>query len=111
MCVHVYMLVQTCLFSSVCEMVTNMMTGWRDDHGPTNVGAMVKIEYVLQVEEILNFKGEQNCIVGSKVTAILLDWYIWPIGGFASGRWLSCLVFYFTPLDLAEGINDFGGRA
>ena len=32
----------TCLVLSVCKMVSNLLTGWRKDHGPTNVGAMVK---------------------------------------------------------------------
>ena len=45
MFVHVYILVQICLFSSVRETVSHLMTGWRDDHGPTNVGAIVKIIY------------------------------------------------------------------
>ena len=32
-------------------------------------------------KEILNLKGHQNCITGSKVTAILLNAWILPIGG------------------------------
>ena len=31
--------------------------------------------------EILNPEGHPNCITGSKVTAILLNWWILPIGG------------------------------
>ena len=41
--------------------------------------------------EILNLKGHQNRITGSRVTAILLNWWISPIGqsGEAS-RWRVC---------------------
>ena len=31
--------------------------------------------------EILDLEGHQNCITGSKVTAILLNWWIFSIGG------------------------------
>ena len=40
-----------------------------------------KIDYVTTSEEILNQEGHQNCITGSKVTAILLNGWILPIGG------------------------------
>ena len=33
----------TCLFLSVQLDVSHLATGWPHDHGPTNVGAMVKI--------------------------------------------------------------------
>ena len=36
-----------------------------------------KIDYVA----ILNIEGHQNCITGSRVTAILLNEWILPIGG------------------------------
>ena len=35
---------------------------------------------------ILNLKGYQNFIIGSKVTAILLSGWILPIGGVALAR-------------------------
>ena len=38
--------------------------------------------------DILNLKGNQNCIISSKVTDILLNGRILPIGGIALG-WLS----------------------
>ena len=40
-----------------------------------------KIDYVSKFQEILNFKGHQNRITGSRVTAILLNWWILPIAG------------------------------
>ena len=36
--------------------------------------------------QILNLEGHPNCISGSKVMAILLNQWIFPIGGVASGR-------------------------
>ena len=49
--------------------------------------------------KILNYKKNQNCIIGSKVTAILLNGWVLPIGGVASGKvWVCSLrrrpVFY-----------------
>ena len=35
--------------------------------------------------EIINLKGNPNCMIGSKVTRILLDGGIFPVGGVASG--------------------------
>ena len=50
-----------------------------------------KIYYITIFEEILNLKGHQNCTTGSRVTAILLNAWIFPIGqsGGAS-RWRVC---------------------
>ena len=47
-----------------------------------------KRDYVTIFLEILNLKGHPNCITGSKVTAILLNGWIWPIGGASSVRGL-----------------------
>ena len=33
-----------------------------------------KIDIDVQVQEILNHEGFQNCIIGSKVKAALMDW-------------------------------------
>ena len=44
------------------------------------------IYYVTQASEIPYFKGYQNCINSSKVTAILKDAWILPIGGVAPAR-------------------------
>ena len=40
-----------------------------------------KIDYTIFLREILNLEEHQNCKTGSKVTAILLNRWIMPIGG------------------------------
>ena len=45
---------------------------------------------VSQVWEILNLKGNRDCIIGSKVTAMLLEGWSLPLGGVASGRVCAC---------------------
>ena len=40
-----------------------------------------KVDYVMTFKEILNPEGHPNRITGSKVTAILLNGLILPIGG------------------------------
>ena len=45
-----------------------------------------KIDYILILMKILNPEGHPNRITGSKVTAILLNGWILPIGGASSGR-------------------------
>ena len=40
-----------------------------------------KIDYVNFLKEILNLKGHLICITGSRVTVILLNGWILPIGG------------------------------
>ena len=47
---------------------------------PHHNGFSNKIDYVTMFKEILNLEGHSNCITGSKVTAILLNWWILPIG-------------------------------
>ena len=42
------------------------------------------------IKNFLNPEGHQNCITGSKVTAILVEGYILPIGGVALGRVCLC---------------------
>ena len=49
-----------------------------------------KIDYVAHVQDILNLKGNLNCISSSKVTVILLEGEFLPIGGVASGRVCAC---------------------
>ena len=49
-----------------------------------------KIDYVIVITNFLNPKRHQNLISGSKVTAILLKGWIWPVGGVASGRVCAC---------------------
>ena len=43
-----------------------------------------KIDNVKIFQEILNPKGHPNCITGSKITAIVLNGWILPIGGASS---------------------------
>ena len=40
-----------------------------------------KIDKVTILWEILNCKGQPNCITGSRVTAVLLNGWILPFGG------------------------------
>ena len=40
-----------------------------------------KLDYVIVIKTFLNPEGHQNRISGSKVTAILLEGWILPIGG------------------------------
>ena len=44
------------------------------------------IDYVTHVKSFQNLKGHKNRMIGSKVTAILLNRWIWPIGRFEAGR-------------------------
>ena len=43
-----------------------------------NGGSSHKIDYITIVQENLNHEGHQNCITGSRVTAILLNGLIFP---------------------------------
>ena len=43
-----------------------------------------KIDYVIVIKTFLNPEGHQNCISGSKVSAILLKGWSLPIGGASS---------------------------
>ena len=47
-----------------------------------------KIDYVIVIKSFLNLKGHQNPISGSKVTAILLKGWIWPVGEASAGEGL-----------------------
>ena len=49
-----------------------------------------KIDNMTIFKEILNSEGHPNRNTGSKVTAILLNWWILPIGGASSGRVCAC---------------------
>ena len=48
------------------------------------------INYFTIFKEILNPEGHPNRITGSKVTAILLNGWILPIGGASSGSVCAC---------------------
>ena len=58
-----------------------------------------KIDFILIFKEILNLEGHQDRIIGSRVTAILLNDWIFPIGqcGEAS-RCLPLLVFLYPKI-------------
>ena len=45
-----------------------------------------KTNYIEILPEILNLEGHINRCIGSKVTAILLNWWFLPTCGVASGR-------------------------
>ena len=47
---------------------------------------LVKTNYIDSFSEILDLEGHLNRCIDSKVTAILLNWWILPTGGVASGR-------------------------
>ena len=49
-----------------------------------------KIDHVTILKEILNPERHPNRITGSKVTVILLNEWILPIGGASSGRVCAC---------------------
>ena len=49
-----------------------------------------KIDYVIMIMNFLNPEEHQNPFSGSKVTAILLRGWIWPIGGVSAGEGLPC---------------------
>ena len=48
-----------------------------------------KINYIAHFLRILNLKGHHNCIIGSRVTKVLLNGWILPIGGASAleGLW------------------------
>ena len=48
-----------------------------------------KIDYVIVIKSLLDTEGHQNPISGSKVTAILLKGWIWPIGEASAGEGLG----------------------
>ena len=52
------------------------------------------------IKNFLNPEGHKNPFSGSKVTAILLKGWIWPIGGASVGEGLPCSLpagfFYFS---------------
>ena len=49
-----------------------------------------KIDYFTIFYKILNLEGHLNRITGSKVTVILLNGWILPIGGVALGSVCAC---------------------
>ena len=48
------------------------------------------IDYIIMKKNFLNPEGHRNCIIGSKVMAVWLNGWIFPIGGVASGWVCAC---------------------
>ena len=59
------------------------------------------------IKDFLNPEGHQNPISGSKVTAILLKRWIWPIGGVASGRVCVCSLRSRLVFDTVSRVKIF----
>ena len=60
-----------------------------DGHGDSMTnsaqwGRVGEKDYLIGIKNFLNLEGHQNRISGSKVTAILLNGWILPVGGVAS---------------------------
>ena len=54
-------------------------------------GALLhKISMLHFCYEIINLDGHQNRYTGSKATENMLNWWIFPVGGVASGRVCVC---------------------
>ena len=51
---------------------------------------VVKQKYIDILSEILNLEGHLNRCIGSKFTAIMLNWWILPTDRAASGRVCAC---------------------
>ena len=80
----------------------NSLTDWlshhfvkislRRRHAQTvkNDASSHKTNYIDILSKILNLEGHQNCCIGPKVTAILLNGWILPNGGASSGRVCAC---------------------
>ena len=73
-----------------------------------------KIDYVTIFKEILNLDGHHNCIAGSKVTTILLNRWILPIGGGSWGRVCAqpakqaCFNMVYSYLAMRKVFINFG---
>ena len=65
---------------------------------------VTKKDYDTLFQEILNIKGHLNCITGSRVTAILLNGWIFPIDGALAVEGL--LLMGRTPSSLGKGKCD-----
>ena len=69
-----------------------------------------KIDYVTIFKEIINLEGHPNCITGSKVTVILLNGWLFLIGGASALKGLrlqppqqACFFLHFDIFQLASG--------
>ena len=66
------------------------LTALRRRHAQTvrDRASRYKVDYVIVIKSFLNHEGHQNPISGSKVNAILLKGWIWPIGEASTGEGL-----------------------
>ena len=106
---------QGLLYKHLCHWLIDWLshpfplTALRHRHAQTVIDSSLsyKIDYVIVIKSFLNSEGHQNCIVGSKVTVILLNGLILPIGGVALRRVCACslrsrLVFSGTEYNLVK---------
>ena len=89
---------QGLLYKQPCDWLINWVShpfppiALRRRHAQTvrDRASSYKIDYVIVIKKFLNPKGHQNPFSGSKVTAILLKRWIWPIGGASVGEGWPC---------------------
>ena len=53
-----------------------------------------EIEYFAQVKDLHNPKVHYNCSTGSKVTVVLMNWWIMPVCAVASGGICAAGLFF-----------------
>ena len=63
----------------ISEWVSHLLTGWRDDHGPTNVGAMVKIHIILIQSHHSTPGVEIQAPLMKKHTNWFMDQWLWDV--------------------------------
>ena len=62
-----------------------------------------KIDYITFCKEILNIKEHQNCVTGSRFTLVLLNGWIWPIGGASAVEGLLSMRYTLSTLYCPDG--------
>ena len=72
--------------NSVSEPFPPTALGRRHAQTVGDSSSRFKIDYVKVIKNFLNPEGHQNPISGSKVTAILLNGWIWLIGEASAGE-------------------------
>ena len=89
---------QWLLYKHLCHSLINWLshifppTALRGRHAKTvgDSSSSYKIDYGIGIKNFLNPEGHQNCISGSKITAILLKGWILPIcGKILIGQWVQ----------------------
>ena len=72
---------KTCLFFSVLQILGYPLNGWPHDHGPTNVGAMVKILQQITVQTFNLYNAYALQVVCAPCQYILSCHYQYPNDG------------------------------